>query len=149
MLILVAIAVFIAISYFYFSENKKNKINEAIIRDFKASCNMLLDTLDKFKTEELLDALNILKLNKSEKKLFLEIIEEAKEIRKKSLNLVEDAEKIGPTNEGYNKLNKAMAGMEVLIKVQKTLISALRDTLFERFQDIEKLLKEKNSELEV
>ena len=42
-----------------------------------------------------------------------------------------------------------MAGMEVLIKVQKTLISALRDTLFERFQDIEKLLKEKNSELEV
>ena len=65
------------------------------------------------------------------------------------MNLVEDAEKIGPTNEGYNKLNKAMAGMEVLIKVQKTLISALRDTLFERFQDIEKLLKEKNSELEV
>lgn len=96
-----------AISFFYFSskmENKAEKTEQGTEwKDFQENCKRI---------EYALNAQDLKKLESAlprSRKIMLEM-REMHEIKKASLELIKEAKKIGPTDEGNYKLDKAMEG---------------------------------------
>ena len=136
--VILAVAVVVIASYFYVSGNpEKNKARKAAQKNFQISC------------DNIADALNLFKLGEIEKELPYKIVVEMQAIKKISLELVEEARKIGPTDEGYAKLEKAIIGAESLIAVKAMFAIALEHELLEELKKIEKLLKQKSDRVEI
>ncbi len=129
-LIVLLVVVAVAVPYFSFAETEGKE--DDVEKSFKETCKMTAGVLKRFNSEKYRNILPY------------ETVIDLQKIKDASLNLIEDAQKIGPTDEGYGKLDKAITGTTFLLRVQTLITEVFLNDTAEKLQELEQLLKKYN-----